>query len=311
MVPTHNHALYIAKCLRSIIGQTLQPKKLLVIDDGSSDGSPAVIASVLENCPFESELIVRANRGLCATLNEGLSISSGKYFAYIGSDDFWLPTFLEERSRLMENRENAVLGYGHAFLIDESDNIIDRTEDYREDWANYPDGNPREMLLKGVSPVSSTVFYRLSALENVSWNETSRLEDYEMYLTLMNLGDFAFDPRTLSVWRQHGTNTSKDLSMMHYEVMDAQRRHVDGFGITEDELLKVQKRIKFRYARELLQSGEKDAAIRLLRESWTAARSPVAVAKSIAQLLMPKPTLVKYQEKKRAMRVNKNRDQKI
>jgi glycosyltransferase involved in cell wall biosynthesis len=244
-------------------------------------------------------------------LNQGLSVSSGKYFAYIGSDDFWLPTFLESRSRLMEKRDNAVLGYGHAFLVDDLDNIIDRTEDYRDDWANYPDGNPREMLLNGVSPVSSTVFYRLSALENVSWNETSRLEDYEMYLTLMSLGDFAFDPQTLSAWRQHGTNTSKDLLMMHNAVMEAQRRHIADFGITEDELQKVQKRIKFRYARELLQSGEKDAAIRLLRESWTAARSPVAIAKSIAQLLMPKATLVKYQEKKRANRVNKNRDQKI
>jgi len=311
MVPSYNHAPYIAKSLRSIIGQTHQPKKLLVIDDGSSDGSPAVIASVLKDCPFESELIVRANRGLCATLNQGLSLSSGKYFAYIGSDDFWLPTFLEERSRLMESRENAVLGYGHAFLVDESDNIIDRTENYREDWANYPDGNPREMLLKGVSPVSSTVLYRLSALENVLWNETSRLEDYEMYLTMMGFGDFAFDPQTLSAWRHHDSNTSKDLLMMHKAVMEAQRRHLRAFGITEDELLNIQKRIKFRYARELLQSGEKDAAILLLRESWTAARSPVAIAKSIVQLLMPKATLIKYQEKKRALRVSKNRDQKI
>ncbi|HQU86728.1 MAG TPA: glycosyltransferase family A protein, partial [Pyrinomonadaceae bacterium] len=96
-VPSYNHAPFIEKCLKSIINQTLKPKKLLVIDDGSKDDSPKIIEKVLKNCPFDSELIVRENRGLCATLNQGFSESSGEYFAYIGSDDIWLSRFLEER----------------------------------------------------------------------------------------------------------------------------------------------------------------------------------------------------------------------
>ena len=67
--------------------QTLPPAQLIVIDDGSTDDSPHLIARVLTGCPFPCEFIARDNRGLCATLNEGLERSTGKYFAYLGSDD--------------------------------------------------------------------------------------------------------------------------------------------------------------------------------------------------------------------------------
>jgi len=94
IVPSYNHAQFIEATLRSIVKQTLAPATLMVIDDGSSDGSPAVIERVLTECPFPCELLVRDNRGLCATLNEGFERSAGNYFAYLGSDDLWLPNFL-------------------------------------------------------------------------------------------------------------------------------------------------------------------------------------------------------------------------
>src|SRR4028119_2164690 len=72
-VPSYNHAPFVEKCLRSIIDQTLKPKKLLVIDDGSKDDSPKIIERVLNDCPFDAEFIARENRGLSATLNEAFS----------------------------------------------------------------------------------------------------------------------------------------------------------------------------------------------------------------------------------------------
>ena len=94
VVPSYNHAPFVTRCLRSIIGQTVPPKKLLDIDDGSRDGSPAIIEKVLSDCPFDSELIARENRGLTSTLNQALSLSEGEFYAYLGSDDVWFPTFL-------------------------------------------------------------------------------------------------------------------------------------------------------------------------------------------------------------------------
>jgi alpha-1,3-rhamnosyltransferase len=286
-VPSYNHAPFIEKCLNSIINQTLPPKKLLVIDDGSKDDSPKIIERILKDCPFDAELIVRENRGLCATLNQGFSLSSGEFFAYIGSDDFWMPTFFAERTKLLEKRESAVLAYGHAFLINEKDEIFDSTANYTDDWANYPDGDAHEMLLNGISPISSTIFYRRSALEKVSWNEDSRLEDYEMYLKLMNLGDFAFDSQVLSVWRQHGYNTSQNLGLMLDEVIEAQNRNINDLGISEAELRKIQTKTKFRYARDFLQHGNKSKALQLAKTNWRGANSNAELAKFAVRMFVP------------------------
>src|SRR5215211_8634377 len=104
VVPSYNHAPYVAAALRSVFAQTRAPARLLVIDDGSRDGSPQVIEDALKDCPFPCELIARGNRGLCATLNEGLAKTEGTYFAYLGSDDIWLPGLLEARVALLAQR---------------------------------------------------------------------------------------------------------------------------------------------------------------------------------------------------------------
>src|SRR5688572_16029222 len=107
-VPCYNHSAFVEETLRSILGQTLAPDALLVIDDGSTDDSARIIEDVLKGCSFPCELISRPNRGLSATLNEGLAKTSGDYFAYLGSDDLWLPEFLEARVQLLERRPDAV-----------------------------------------------------------------------------------------------------------------------------------------------------------------------------------------------------------
>src|SRR5215207_2687550 len=173
VVPSYNHAPFVAAALRSVFAQRLAPARLLVIDDGSRDGSPRVIEDVLKDCPFPCELIARANRGLCATLNEGLARTEGAYFAYLGSDDLWLPGFLEARVALLEGRPRAVLAYGHAYLIDGRGGVFDCTLD----WARYSDGDARAMLLEETyGPMSPTVLHRRQGLERHGWNERARLE---------------------------------------------------------------------------------------------------------------------------------------
>ena len=139
LVPSYNHAPFIERTLRSIFGQTVPIKKLIVIDDGSKDESIGIIERVLRDCPFEYEFIKRENRGLCATLNEGLSRSGSEYFAYLGSDDVWLPTFLDEQMRLLDSRPNAVLAFSHAYVIDEHDNIFDRTDNWTRFGQKCPE----------------------------------------------------------------------------------------------------------------------------------------------------------------------------
>ena len=92
VVPSYNHGRFVESTLRSIFKQTFVPAKLLVIDDGSTDDSPRTIERVLHDCPLPCELIVRPNRGLCATLNQGLRNTSGEYL------HIWVPTIFGSRN---------------------------------------------------------------------------------------------------------------------------------------------------------------------------------------------------------------------
>ena len=304
-MPSYNHAPYVAAALRSVLAQTLAPARLLVIDDGSRDGSPRVIEDVLKDCPFPCELIARENRGLCATLNEGLSKTEGAYFAYLGSDDLWLPGLLEARVRALEGRPGAVLAYGHAYLIDGRGGVYDCTLD----WARYADGDARAMLLEETyAPMSPTVVHRRSAVERHGWNERARLEDYELYLKLSADGEFAFDPRVLSAWRRHGTNTSGDFVWMIEARLEAQRNASAHLGLSPAQLARYQRALNFAGAEDLLRLGDKRAALKYLRRALPGAPSPAALARVALRLVTPYPLVRLRDRRRRASAANRYPD---
>jgi alpha-1,3-rhamnosyltransferase len=284
VVPSYNHAPFVAAALRSIFAQTLAPARLLVIDDGSRDGSPQVVEEVLKDCPFPCELVARPNRGLCATLNEGLSKTEGAYFAYLGSDDLWLPGFLEARVRALEERPRAVLAYGHAYLIDGRGEVYDCTRD----WARYADGDARAMLLEETyAPMSPTVLHRRAAVGRHGWNERARLEDYELYLKLSADGEFAFDPRVLAAWRRHGANTSGDFVWMIEARLAAQRNAAPYLRLTPAQLERSHRALNFAGAEDLLRLGDKRAALKYLRRGLSGAPNASALAKVALRLFTP------------------------
>lgn len=295
LVPSYNHARFIERTLRSIFAQTLRPKKLIVIDDGSNDESVAVIEKVLRDCPFENELIVRGNRGLCATLNEGFAKTEGKYFAYLGSDDLWLPGFLEEGISLLEKRAGAVLSFGHAFVIDENDNIFDRTDK----WTSFADGDALPFLLRGEIFSSPTVVYRRSALENFEWNEQAKLEDYEMYLKLTTEGEFARSDKILSAWRVHSSNTSGNYQKMFDEFIAAQNRLADKLDLSREELDRVQTTLKFRAVADFLRAGNRRRAFSLLRKNYRGAKSSAEIVKMLFRLAVPQTFFQWNRERKK------------
>jgi len=295
VVPSYNHATFVERTLRSIFAQSHQPKKLIVIDDGSKDESAVLIERVLNECPFPGDLIVRENRGLCATLNEGFAMADGEYFAYLGSDDLWKSTMLSEQVGLLESRPEAVLAFGHAYLIDDDDNIIDSTAN----WTDFADGNMLQMLLRGQIFSSPGVVYRRSALVNHRWNEDSILEDYELYLRLAAEGEFARNSNIICGWRQHSSNVSSDIPKMLDEWIAAQDRVADELPFSRQELDHMQKELRFDSVASFVRSGYKRDAIRLFRENIGGARSVSQIVKLLARLAVPRSLFEANRNRKR------------
>lgn len=117
VIPSYCHAAYIADCLHSVYEQTYPSIEVIVIDDGSSDGSPAIIEDLLGACPFPYRFIARENRGAHATVNEGVALAAGEFINVLNSDDRFSP----DRIRCMVEEvccTGAEWGFSNVQIID-------------------------------------------------------------------------------------------------------------------------------------------------------------------------------------------------
>ena len=115
IMPLYNKAPYIRKALESVLAQTYADYELIIVDDGSTDGS-AEIAEVILQDPASRRIAVsphrlirQANSGVSAARNNGGAQASGDYIAFLDADDWWEPTYLERMAQLIEDYPDAGL----------------------------------------------------------------------------------------------------------------------------------------------------------------------------------------------------------
>jgi alpha-1,3-rhamnosyltransferase len=283
-VPSFNHASYLEACLRSILRQSHRPHELLVIDDGSSDGSPRIAERVLKDAPFPAELLVRSNRGLAVTLNEGLARTTAELFAYLGSDDRWHPDRLHRAAEALGGDANAVVVYSPCYLIDARDGVVGISRPPRAVRAG---GILRHLLQFDFVPASPTVTFRRRAIERIGWREDAWLEDYGVYLQLALAGPFAFVPEPLGYWRWHGGNRTWQCERMLADILAAQARHGRTAGLSASTVATAQRRARFRYAYHFVLAGDRRRAARESLRNILGARSPVDAADRLIRLVTP------------------------
>lgn len=92
VIPLYNKREFIRRTLESVMAQTLRPREIIVVDDGSSDGGPEAITDLLPDCVT---LVRQANAGPGLARNHGAAIASGDWIALIDADDLWHPRHLE------------------------------------------------------------------------------------------------------------------------------------------------------------------------------------------------------------------------
>jgi alpha-1,3-rhamnosyltransferase len=218
LIPSYNHERYVEQAVRSVIEQTYGNIELIVIDDGSRDSTPELLRQMQEQYGFQ--LLVRPNKGLCATLNEGIGMASGKYIAFLASDDFYLPGRIENAVKAFEPLgANVGAVYCDGYLVDDNNNRVDRF------GLRYPRplaGSTRDNLIVGNWLPALGMTYSLALLKKFMFDERFKIEDYTLYLKMfVEAGyglhyyeDFGFG------YRWHQTNMSKDADLMNAEYKD-------------------------------------------------------------------------------------------
>ena len=114
LVPCHNYARYLETCVRSVLTQSVQDIRVLIIDDCSSDHSVAVAERLAEEDSRVSVVVHRTNWGHVETFNEGIAWARSEYLLLLSSDDALAPGALRRACAVLDAHPNVVLLYGDA-----------------------------------------------------------------------------------------------------------------------------------------------------------------------------------------------------
>lgn len=240
LIPAYNHEKYIRQALESVINQTYGPIELLVTDDGSTDGTWAIIQEMESACRdrFQRTVFKRQeNQGICQSLKGMQAEAQGCYITLMASDDLMDPGLVAESFSFLENNPAYGAVFFNSALIDGDGQTIywdeNREPVYEQagavymtmgDWlsSSRPDvdyqspdfGNYRS-LMKG-NYIHSPPFYRTSLLKDTGfYTSEAPLEDWYFLLQLAKHCKMKFFDQPMWHYRWHSSNTVKQAEKMY------------------------------------------------------------------------------------------------
>ena len=99
IIPTFNRKKILSRAIQSVINQSLSPFEILIIDDGSNDGTEEWVKENFQNIKY----VYQNNRGVSSARNIGIENANGDWVAFLDSDDEWLPNKLHEQVKAIES----------------------------------------------------------------------------------------------------------------------------------------------------------------------------------------------------------------
>jgi glycosyltransferase involved in cell wall biosynthesis len=191
VIPTYNRAHCVGRAIMSVLEQSAPPHEVLVIDDGSSDDTKAVVEAITD---ARVRYVLKDNAGVSSARNLGVALASGHWVAFLDSDDTWRPTKLERQLQCLELTGAEVCFTGAASEDGErEDGITGLAPDLPEDACRgYP--TPVEFITRSTDhPLVQTLVIRRELLQQVGgFDETLVVaEDTALFYELVSGHDIA------------------------------------------------------------------------------------------------------------------------
>lgn len=234
IIPTYNHAAFLAESLGSVFGQKLRPHEIVVVDDGSTDDT----GEVLRVYEGRIRALRQSRRGVAAARNAGAAVASGALLAFLDADDAWLPEKLEQQvARLGTDSEIGLVHCGVA-EVDGQGRLLRTRLDGMEGWVS------REMLLfrRGVilgggsaAVVPRAVFERVGGFDE----GLSTSADWDLYYRIARRYRVGFVPELLVRYRIHGGNMHRNV---HAMASDMLRAYAKAFSEQDPNLQRLRRR---------------------------------------------------------------------
>lgn len=193
VVPCYNAAETLAATLQSATRQTFTDIEIIVVDDGSTDGSPAIVTELAKSDP-RLKLLSQANGGVSAARNAGIGAANARLIALLDADDAWAPDHLATHVQRMAHEPRLGVSFSPARFVDTSGRIVGCSQ------PKLRNINPADLLISNPTTTCSTLVIRRDVFRDVGLFRTAMRhnEDQEWLFRV-----------TLSGWLMAGDATPR------------------------------------------------------------------------------------------------------
>jgi glycosyltransferase involved in cell wall biosynthesis len=206
VMTVYNTADYVAEAVESILKQTFADFELVIVDDGSTDGSTAILRELAAR-DARIRLVSRPNTGIVRAANEGLAMATGRYVARMDSDDISDPTRLAKQVEYMEAHPDCVLLGSRVIVCDPYGSAV-----YRSGHKLAHEEIDAQLMSRhgGWAVVQPSSMLRTNAVRRVGgYRGTINMsEDHDLFLRLAEVGQVANLPEALLRYRRHYKSVS-------------------------------------------------------------------------------------------------------
>ncbi|MFD2933892.1 glycosyltransferase [Spirosoma flavum] len=204
---SYNHQAYVEQALKSVVDQGYPNVELIVIDNGSVDGSVERIAAFIEQYPSIRFIHNPINIGLTRAFNQGLALAEGRYIIDLSADDVLLPGRISKQVALFEQLAGpyAVVFSNAAYVDTDGQEIAHHYPVNAQGHARspVPSGNVFQPILESYFICTPTMMMRRDVLNELGgYDETLAYEDFDFWVRSARLYHYAYLDEVLMLKRQ-------------------------------------------------------------------------------------------------------------
>jgi glycosyltransferase involved in cell wall biosynthesis len=222
IIPVYNRESRILKTVESVLKQSLQDFELIIVDDGSTDGTPKILNNLFQAYPQKITLIKQSNQGVSAARNTGIKRAAGEYIAFCDSDDLWITSKLETQLLTMKKNNWTICQTDETWIRNQKK--VNPMKKHKK-----PSGDifipSLELCL--VSP--SATMLKKTVLEDIGlFDETlPACEDYDLWLRLaLKYPIYLIDTPLIEKIGGHADQLSRKYWGMDRFRINAMRKHL-------------------------------------------------------------------------------------
>ncbi|SFT41895.1 Glycosyltransferase involved in cell wall bisynthesis [Algoriphagus locisalis] len=220
IIPVYNKAAFVIETLDSALGQSYPNIELILVNDGSTDGSMAILETYQSNFPDKINLINQPNGGVSKATNVGIQASKGEYIQFLDADDILSPDKIFQQIKLLENKDSKVMA--SCEWVNFKEDIVEFSSPPYGVFKDFESGldlqlrfwNNQEMMA-----ISSYLTHRKLIEKTEPWDENLTInQDGEFFMrVLLQASKVLFEPTERVYYRQPGlSNVSQQKSEKAY-----------------------------------------------------------------------------------------------